>query len=103
MRSESRRDEFAGQSVCSHTKKRHLIHSQRHSNKEKESPEEVSQEAGDEVVDSSEWHQIALCKYPPSSENERVPVDSDFLNRARPFITEAHHLTLSLLGDVDSG
>ena len=82
---------------------KHPTQSERHSNKEKESPEEVFQEEISEVVESSEWHQIAFCKNPPSSENEPIPVKSDFLNKGRPFITKAHHITLSSLGDVDSG
>ena len=66
MRSKSLFDESAGEMPLPPKQEKHPTQSQRHSNKEKESPEEVSQEAGDEVVDSSEWHQIALCKYPPS-------------------------------------
>ena len=91
MRSKSRRDEFAGETVCPHMKKRQLTH------KEKESPEEVSQEAGDEVVDSSEWHQIAFCKNPLSFENEPIPVQSDTLDRGRLFTAEARHITQSSL------
>ena len=69
---------------------------------ERKSREEGVQEVIDEVVGCSEWHQIAFCKKPLPSGNEPIPTNSDLPDRGRLFMAEAHHITQSSLGDVNS-